>query len=181
MRTIHDERLEPNPGFLTTALAWVAVIAVPTIDFVQGFLNVPPHQRFVTNSLKETWDRGWLFFGVVGAIALFFGLLGWAFATRVAVDGQGIRLSSLFGGDRWLFMWADVRSWRVESYEEASYGSDGCGGIATLTRFVVELESRAIPLVVKDTWKTSILTELKTTLPLLRSQELQQTNPATER
>ena len=156
------------------------MIAIPTIDFVQGFLNVPPHQRLVTKSLKETWDRGWQFFGVVGAIALVFGLLGWAFATRVVVDGKGIKLSRIFGGDRWLFQWADVRSWRVETYEEASYDSDGCGGIATLTRLVIELESRAIPLVVKNTWKTAILAELETAIPLLRSEEHQQTNPVAE-
>lgn len=177
MQTIYDERREPNPGFITTVAAWGGVIAVPIINFFEGFLNVPPHQRIVTKSLQENWDRGWQFFGVVGAIALVFGLLGWAFATRVAVDGKGIKLSSIFGGDRWLFMWADVRSWRVETYEEASYDSDGCGGIATLTRLVVELEPKAIPLVVKDTWKTAILAELERTIPLLRRQEHQRANP----
>lgn len=106
--------------------------------------------------------------------------MGWAFATRVAVDGIGIKFSNIFGGDPWLFTWADVRSWRLEIYEEASYDSDGCGGIATLTSLVVELESKAIPLVVKDTRKTAILAELETTIPLLRSQEHQRANPVAE-
>jgi hypothetical protein len=157
------------------------VIAMPTIDLLEDFLGIPPEQRSVANSMKETWDRDFQFFGIVGAIALVFGLLQWAYATRVAVDGKGIKLSSIFGGDRWLFLWAEVRSWRVETYKERAYDSDGnYVGIARLTRLVVELESKAIPLVVKDTWKTAILAELKRTIPLLQSQEHQRANPVAE-
>jgi hypothetical protein len=178
VRTIYDERLEPNPGFITTALTWGSVIAIPAIDFVQGALKVPSGERVVTKDLAETWARGWHFFAIIGAIALIFGLLGWAIATRVAVDVKGIQLWSKFSGDRWLFQWADVRSWRIETYEEESYDSDGCGGIATLTRLVVDLESQAKPLVVKDIWKTAVLTELSRTIPLLQTQEPQLQNPA---
>lgn len=175
MRIIYDEKSETNPFFLLTGMAWGGMLAVSAIALGQGFLGIPPEQLVVPEASAELWAALWKAAGVGGGISLIFGLLGQGIATRVAVDEKGIQLSSVFGGDRWLFMWADVRSWRVETYEEASYDSDGGG-----TRLVVELESKAIPLVVKDTWKTAILAELERTIPLLRSQEHQRANPVAE-
>jgi hypothetical protein len=180
MHIIYDETRETNPCFLVTGLAWGGMLAVTAIALCQDFLRIPLEQRAVPEASAELWAAGWKTAGLGGGISLIFGLLGHGIATRVVVDGKGIKLSSIFGGDRWLFRWAEVRSWRVETYEEASYDSDGCGGIATLTRLVVELDSRAIPLVVKDTWKTAILAELERTIPLLRSQEHQRANPVAE-
>ena len=180
MHIINDEKSETNPFFLVTGIAWGGMLAVSAIALWQGFLGIPPEQLVVPEASAELWAALWKAAGLGGGISLIFGLLGQGIATRVAVDEKGIQLSSVFGGDRWLFMWADVRSWRVDTYEEADYDSDGCGGIVTRTRLVVELESRAIPLVVKDTWKTAILAELERTIPLLRSQEHQRANPVAE-
>ena len=167
MRIIYEERRDGGAFFLVAGLLVVLLIVVGLIW--GGMLAV---SAITWSEVAEVWDKAWKTVVGVGAILLILGLVDWAGNTRITVDERGIKKLRGWDGDCFLIEWATVGSWRVESYEKASYEMG--------TRLVVELESKAIPLVVKDTWKTAILAELERTIPLLRSQEHQRANPVAE-
>jgi len=168
VRIIYDERRDTNPCFLVTGLAWGGMVAISATAYLQNVLGVSPAQRVVPEASTEIWAAFWEAAGLAGGAFLIVGLLLRAVVTRIAADDSGIYLLRVWGGDRSLFLWADVRSWRVESYQEESYDSDGQGGISTLTRLVVELESTAKPLVVEHAWQTAVAAELSTVVPMRR-------------
>ena len=171
MRIIYDERRDTNPCFLLAGLVWGGMLAVSAIAFSESVLGSPPEQRVVPEAPADVWAAGWSAAGLAGGICLLFGLLLRAAVTRIAADEYGIMKLQSWGGDRFLFQWADVRSWRVESYEEASYDMDGQGGMVTLTRLVVELASAERPLVVEHAWQTAVAAELGAVIPMRRRQD----------
>ena len=169
LRVIYDERRETNPFFLTTGLFWGGMLAVSMIDFFHEVLRVPPEGRFVQEAPAEVWVVAWKAAGLAGGISLYAGLLLRSVATRIAADEHGITELRCSGGDRHLLKWADVRSWRVESFEDAD--CDGCGNCCTFTRtrLVVDLESTEKPFVVEHAWQTAVVAELDGAVPMLRS------------
>ena len=102
---------------------------------------------------------------------LVTGLLLRAVVTRIVADEHGIKKLHSRSGGGYLFQWADVRSWWVESFEEASYDTDGQGGMVTRTRLVVDLKSSEKPLVVEHSWQTAVVAELSAIVPMRHRQE----------
>jgi hypothetical protein len=125
----------------------------------------------------EAWAAGWEAAGLAGGIFLIFGLILRASVTRIASE-HGIKKLRAWGGGCYLFRWADIRSWRVESFEEASYDTDGQGGMATRTRLVVELESVGKPLVLEQASQAAVVAELNAIVPMRRRQNSEQAKAA---
>jgi hypothetical protein len=171
VRVIYDERRNTNPFFLLAGLAWGGMFAVSLIAYLENALAASPEQRMVPEKSAEVWAAGWWAAGLAGGICLILGLLLRAAVTRIATDPQGIKMLRSWGGDRLCFEWADVRSWRVESYEEASYDTDGQGGMVTRTRLVVELKSTEIAVVMEHAWHTAVITELRAVVPTRQKQD----------
>ena len=141
--------------FLYAGLAWMlAVSAIPRPG------NVPFSSEGDFPLVLVLFLAGWLF--------LYLGLRR-MFRIRIAADDSGLKLLGV--RSRWLFQWADVRSWRLEFYQSKPYDADGQGGITTGNRLVVELESTANPLVVEHAWHAVVLAELSAVVPMRRSQE----------
>lgn len=177
MRIIYDERRDTNPCFLIAALAWGGMLSVSAAAFLQNVLWSAPENRVLPEVSTEVWAACWEAAGLAGGVFLIFGLLLRAVAVRLVVDDSGIAFSRAWGSDRALFQWVDVRSWRVESYQEGSYDTDGQGGIIWLTRLVVELESTVKPLVVEHAWQGAVVAELSAVVPMRRSFDAEHTNP----
>ena len=171
MHIIYDERRETNPCFLVTGLAWGGMLAVSVTALLENVLLSSSEHRVVPEASAEAWAAGWEAAGLAGGIFLIFGLLLRAVVTRIAADEHGIKKLHSRSGGCYLFQWADVRSWRVESFEEASYDTDGQGGMVTRTRLVVELESAEKPLVVEHAWQTAVVAELSAIVPMRRRQD----------
>lgn len=176
MRIIYDERRDTNPCFLIAGLAWGGMFAVSAATFLENVLWSSPEERVLPDASAEVWAAGWVAAGLVGGVFLILGLLRRAVATRIIADDSGIAFLRAWGVDRSLFQWADVRSWRVESYQEGSYDTDGQGGIITLTRLVVELKSTVEPLVMEHAWQGAIAAELSAVVPMRRSQVVEHLN-----
>lgn len=155
-RLIYDERRDPNCFFLLTGLVWGGLIAASALSVI-GSSAVPPECGQV---LSIAWEAG----GVGGGFCLLLGLLVRAAAIRLVADKIGVRRLSVLGRDQWLFRWADVRSWHLESYREATYDMDGFGGEVTRTRLVVE-QGPAQRTVLDREWHIAISEELRTRLP----------------
>ncbi len=168
VRIIYDERRETNPCFLVTGLAWGGMLAVSVTALLQKVLLSSSEYQVVPEASAEAWAGAWKYGGLVGGIFLIFGLLLRASVTRIAADEDGIKKLGGRGGGCYLFQWADVRSWRVESFEEASYDMDGQGGMVTRTRLVVELESVEKPIVVEQKSQSAIVKELGAIVPMRR-------------
>ena len=171
VRVIYDERRNANPCFLLAGLAWGGMFAVSVTALLEHALVSSPQHRVVPEGAAEVWAAGWGAAGLAGGIFLVVGLLLRAAVTRIAADEYGVKQLRGWGGDRFCFRWADVRSWRVESYEEADYDMDGQGGMVTRTRLVVELESTEKPFVVEHAWQTAVVAELSAVVPMRRSQD----------
>lgn len=176
MRIIHDERRETNPCFLVTGLAWGGMLAVSATALLENVLGSSSDHRVVPEGSGAVWAAGWKAAGLVGGIFLILGLLLRAAATRIATDELGIKKMNSLSSGGYLFQWTDVRSWQVESLEEASYDTDGQGGMMTRTRLVVELESAEKPLVVDQAWQTAVAAELSSVVPMRRHQDAEPLN-----
>ena len=168
VRVIYDERRLTNPFFLLSGVAWGGMIAISAIGIMQKRLWSSQALPFVPDASAEVWATGWEA-GLAGGVCLIIGMLLHAASTRIAADKQGITELRCWGGDRFLLKWAEVRSWRVESFEEGSYDTDGQGGIVTRTRLVVDVASAEKPLVMELAWHTAVVAELCSVVPMLRS------------
>ena len=153
MRIIYEERRDGGAFFLVAGLLVVLLIVVGLIW--GGMLAV---SAITWSEVAEVWDKAWKTVVGVGAILLILGLVDWAGNTRITVDERGIKKLRGWDGDCFLIEWATVGSWRVESYEKASYEMG--------TRLVVEFASAEKPTVLEDPrYLTAVVAELSAVVP----------------
>jgi hypothetical protein len=149
-RVIDDDPCEASNAFL--ALGIVIAAAALLDPVVLGPRVLPPE-------FAGVW---WPALALWGGTFLVVGLLLHLIRRRIEVGDEGLR----FLPGRVHFRWADVRSWREESYREQMCDEGGNVGWVDRTRVVVELGSRPSPLVFDHlSGHPAIAAELRARLP----------------
>lgn len=167
MRIIYDERRRAMfvlAGLLVVGLIVCGILDVSAITF-----------SFAEKALDKSLTHAEQLVAAVVFLVLLLVVLPLVVfvvtAIRITVDERGIKKLCRWDGDCFLIEWATVGSWRVESYDKASYEMG--------TRLVVEFASAEKRFVLEDPrYLTAVVAELSAVVPERYSRDVSATGQA---